>query len=273
MSFNSKNIKNTVTYGSVIVSFLAIAVGVGFAIRSPLFLVQVVEVTDQPPALTSADKSAVDASVSENAPVDSQTIVHLAAVPVGKVNLFDLDLKAVERRILTHPWISQVNLQKKFPQTLSIQVVFREPVALIQDKKGGLAYVDRDGSIFGRVNVLARSNLPLLSGFERNDPGHIQEAIHFLALWEKASISHFSMLSTLSWEQERGYHAWLTYPIKSGLVRTSVDLGRTLDQVFFDIQKTRLESVLHYLSQNSVSAQQIWADSGKKIVVRTARGS
>src|SRR3954467_10524233 len=84
-------------------SLLCIAAGVGFAIRSPLFLVQVVEVGDQP----------------ESAPVSAQVISDLAGVPVGKVNLFDLDLKSVERRILTHPWIRQVSLMKRFPQTLS----------------------------------------------------------------------------------------------------------------------------------------------------------
>lgn len=268
--------KKTVTFGLVSVSFLAIGIGVGFAIRSPLFVVQVVEVTDQLTPQSGAQVVTSEGSVVlESAPVDSQTIVNLAAVPVGKINLFDLDLKAVEKRILSHPWIRQVNLQKKFPQTLSVVVVFRDPVALIQDKKGNLGYVDQDGSVFGRVNVLARSNLPLISGVsgDKGDRAHLLEAIRFIGMWEKASISRVSMLSALSWEQERGYRAWLTYPIKGSLVRTSVDLGTSLNQDFFDIQKTRLESVLRYLSQNSVSAQQIWADSGKKIVVRTARGS
>ena len=47
--------------------------------RSPMFILQVVEVADQP----------------ESAPVDAQTISDLAALPVGRINLFDLDLKPV----------------------------------------------------------------------------------------------------------------------------------------------------------------------------------
>ena len=79
-----------------------------------MFLLQVIELSDLP----------------EAAPVDAQAITQLAALPVGQVNLFDLDLKPVEERILSHPWIREVRLEKHFPQTLSISVVFREPQAL-----------------------------------------------------------------------------------------------------------------------------------------------
>jgi hypothetical protein len=238
-------------------SLLCIAAGVGFAIRSPLFLVQVVEVGDQP----------------ENSPVSAQAISDLAAVPVGKVNLFDLDLKTVEKRILTHPWIRQVNLIKRFPQTLSISVVFREPQALIQQRSGSLAYVDTDGKIFGRVNVLARSNLPMVSGISEADTARIQQALGLLARWEKSELHENSRLSALSWDEERGYRAWVTYSVGAIRARTQVELGKDVDDSAFELQFKRLSGVLRYLSQHSMVAHQIWADSGKKIVVRTAHGS
>lgn len=242
-------------------SLLCIAAGVGFAIRSPLFLVQVVEIGDQP----------------ENSPVSAQAISDLAAVPVGKVNLFDLDLKAVEKRVLTHPWIRQVNLIKRFPQTLSISVVFREPRALIQQKSGSLAYVDTDGKVFGRVNVLARSNLPLLSGMisenGEGDSVRIHQALELLARWESSELQQNSRLSALSWDDERGYRAWVTYSVGAVRARTQVELGKDVDDSTSDVQFKRLSGVLRYLSQHSMVANQIWADSGKKIVVRTAHGS
>jgi hypothetical protein len=242
-------------------SLLCIAAGVGFAIRSPLFLVQVVEVGDQP----------------ENAPVSAQVISELAAVPVGKVNLFDLDLKSVEKRILTHPWIRQVNLMKRFPQTLSISVVFRDPQALIQLKSGSMAYVDTDGKVFGRVNVLARSNLPLFSGMfsgvAETDSMRIRQALELLARWEKSDLREYSRLSALGWDDERGYRAWVTYSVGAVKARTQVELGKDVDDSTSDVQFKRLSGVLRYLSQHSMVANQIWADSGKKIVVRTAHGS
>ncbi len=238
-------------------ALLCIAAGVGFAIRSPLFLVQVVEIGDQP----------------ENAPVSSQAISDLAAVPVGKVNLFDLDLKTVEKRVLTHPWIRQVSLIKRFPQTLSISVVFREPQALIQQKSGSLAYVDSDGKVFGRVNVLARSNLPMLSGIAESDSTRVRQTLELLALWESSELRENARLSALSWDEERGYRAWVTYSVGAVKARTLVELGKDPRDAVFEVQFKRLSGVLRYLSQHSMVAHQIWADSGKKIVVRTAHGS
>jgi hypothetical protein len=242
-------------------SLLCIAAGVGFAIRSPLFLVQVVEVGDQP----------------EGAPVSAQTISELAAVPLGKVNLFDLDLKGVEKRILSHPWIRQVNLIKRFPQTLAISVIFRQPRALIQkegsDESSGLAYLDSDGKVFGRVNVLARSNLPMVSGVPLKDAHRIQETIQLLERWENDEIHENARLSALSWDEQRGYRAWVTYSVGVVKARTLVEIGRDVDESSLEVRFKRLNGVIRYLSLHSMIAHQIWADSGKKIVVRTAHGS
>jgi hypothetical protein len=49
------------------------------------------------------------------------------------------------------------------------------------------------------------------------------------------------------------------------------DLTQTNSQN--DLQLERVGHVLEYLSDNGVNALQIWADAGKKIVVKTARGS
>jgi hypothetical protein len=240
-------------------SLLCIAVGVYFAVHSPLFLVQVVEVGDQP----------------DGAPVDPQKILELAAVPVGKVNLFELNLATVEKRILSHPWIRQVNLQKRFPQTLSVSVVFREPRALLQDKSGGLAYVDVGGQVFGSVNVLARSDLPMLTGFLETDKPRIEKALGLLDLWDHSPLSQIAQIASLSWDEDRGYHAWIVYSFSAsqGRARTPVDLGDDLEKSSLELQFKRLDSVFQYLSKHSITANQIWADSGKKIVVRTAHGS
>jgi hypothetical protein len=254
---NPNSLRKTFTLIFSIGALLSIAIGLSFAVHSPLFLVQVVEVGDQP----------------ETAPVDPQTISTLAAVPVGQVNLFDLDLKEVEKRILSHPWIRSVTLVKRFPQTLSIHVIFREPHALFQNKSGDMAYVDGDGRIFGRVNVLARSDLPLISGIDEKDGERIRETLRLIDAWEKSDLNRDSQLSSLNWEKERGYRAWIVYSTQGSRARTVVDLGTDLGSAQMGSQFHRLDSVIRYLSQHDVAANQIWADSGKKIVVRTVRGS
>jgi hypothetical protein len=95
--------------------------------------------------------------------------------------------------------------------------------------------------------------------------------------WDKTMKLTTGELASMSWSPERGYRAMVIYPLKSdsgGRGRASVELGQNIDvSETTDPQLERLGRVLDYLSLKSIPARQIWADSGKKIVVRTARGS
>jgi cell division protein FtsQ len=235
------------------------ALGILSALHSNLFLVQVVEV----------------AELAEGAPLDAQTITELAAVPVGRENLFDLSLASVESRILRNEWIREVQLTKRFPQTLSISVVFREPRALTQLENGALSYVDQDGHVFGRMSLRRRPDLPLFSGMAGN-PEPLAGALALLARWERSDLGRYSQVASMSWDPERGYRAVVTYAIQAEAgrrwARTLVDLGQEFD-TDMDLHLSRLSQVFRYLSQRAIPARQIFADAGKKIVVKTAHGS
>lgn len=239
-------------------ALLIAAIGLYLATRSALFLVQVVEISDHP----------------EQAPLDAQEITQLAAVPIGKVNLFDLDLKMIEQRILGSPWIGRVNLQKRFPQTLSISVVFREPRALVQQQGGALAYADAEGRVFGKANLLLHSDLPILLGFPKERDQLILEALKLVREWTASSFNELAQLSSISWDSEKGYRLTVSYPVsdRGAKARAMIDLGQEIDDETTS-QLSRLSVVLNYLKSNSIRANQIWADSGKKIVVKTAHGS
>ena len=233
------------------VALVATGVGVYRALYSPLFLVRVVEIADQ----------------SESEPVDSNEIINLAAVPVGQVSLVALDLKAVERRLLTHPWIREVHLQKRFPQTLSISIEYRDAKALMQNSEGALSYVDGDGKSFGRAALNYKPDLPVLAGFGHHE-NKIPEALKLLDSWEKSELHKISQISSVAWDDERGLRALVTYAHG----RTMVDFGQDID-THIESDFSRLLRVFQYLSVNSLPARQIWADSGKKVVVKTAHGS
>ncbi len=245
-----------------LLAIAGIAWGVRAALRSPLFLVQVVEINP----VGTPDVG--DAPL----PVDDQALTELAAIPVGQVNLFALDLKGVENRLLANPWIREVTIQKRFPQTVSIGVTFRSPKALLQGENGLLAYVDQDGRVFGKANLLIYPDLPVLSGFGQDSLSRsqrLQEALAVVTHWPARSAE----LSALSWDDERGLRALASYS-PSG--KTMVDLGADVaagDVNFLTEHFERLSRVFEYLRKNSISARQIWADAGKKIVVKTTRGS
>jgi hypothetical protein len=221
-----------------------------------MFLLQVVEVADQP----------------EKAPVDAQTISELAAVPVGQVNLFDLDLAPIEARVLTNPWIREVKLQKHFPQTLSISVSYREPQALLQDGNGFLSYLDTDGNSFGEVDLKYQPDLPIVVS-NLSKAAHTFDSLKLIRAWGESDLSAAAQISSLQWDQEQGYRVLVSYPLATGRGRAWVDLGQDLDANGGVDHLQRLSRVFRYLSTKSIAARHIWADSGKKIVVRTAQGS
>ena len=239
----------------------AILIGSRYAIRSPLFVIQVVEV----------EGSGDAAGETEAPPVDAETITQLAAIPVGAQNLFDLDLKQVEARVLAHEWVRAVRLQKHFPQTVTITPIFRQPRAIVQTDDAGLRYVDADGKIFGKITLADRRDLPVISGF--SDSRQVVDALGVLDEWSKSAVGQISQVASLAYEAERGYRALITYPIAAGVRgRTLVDLGHELGPDL-DPQLGRLNQVLHYLITNRLAVRQIWADAGKKVVVKFTRGS
>lgn len=243
-----------------VAALASVGVGLERAMHSPLFVVRVVEVTDQPGV----------------APLDAQQVERLAAVPVGRVTLFDLDLAAIERRILSNPWIREVRLQKRFPQTLAISLSYREPRAIAQSVDGKIHYLDAEGNAFAAVKLAYSADLPILEGFDLEPVSRVREALQILSGWDESSLAQLFGISSVLWDPQRGFRALISYalaPANSGLIsRTWVDLGQEIDDQFA-AQLERLARVLSYLSENSIATRQIWADSGRKIVVKTARGS
>jgi len=205
----------------------------------------------------------------EFSPLDAKKIVEIARVPVDTTNLFSLKLSSIESRLLAQPWIRAVTISKHFPQTVSISVSFRKPVAIYQMKSGTLLYIDKEGSAFAPMNLKADPNLPIIIGFYRE---RIPAALQFIQDWSKQNLDPTYQLSSIEDHPERGIRVMVTYPMKQSIGRTVVELGKGFGQ---DPEALlgRLREVMTYLSQNNIRARQVFADLGKKIVVRIARSS
>lgn len=257
-------IRKALVVGSSCLALGATVVGARYALRSPLFTVQVVEVED--------------GSGAEGAPLDSDTITTLAAVPVGKENLFDLSLDGVEKRILSHEWVREVRLAKRFPQTVSISVTYREPRAILQSDRGSLSYVDANGQVFSRLDPALGFDLPVLTGISaETEPGRarIKDALQVIEAWNKAPVSGQAQLASLSFDPERGYRAVMVYGLTGGgRARAWLELGNEpVGLTDLEPQLARLSQVVRYLSAHQASARQIRLDTGKRIVVKMARAA
>lgn len=248
-------------------ALIALFVGILGVANSDLFTVRVVEVADLGGA--PADEADRSAGSRKLTPLDSQQILEIAQVPTESTNLFSLKLSGIEKRLLAHPWIKGATISKRFPQTVSISVVFREPAAIVQNADGALYYVDSDGTAFAPLNLKSNSDLPVLAGFS---PEQIVSALRFLQSWSSLGLDPQCRVSALEWDAEKGLQVMATYALPQFPGRVRVELGRAF-VADPEAQLGRLREVLIYLTKNGIRARQVFADLGKKIVVRIARSS
>ncbi len=84
-------------------------------------------------------------------------------------NLFHLDIARLRHDLASLSWVSRVEIEKKLPDTLRVQVVERTPVALAEDRDG-VAYVDERGTAFAELSpAIGDPDLPLITGARGED--------------------------------------------------------------------------------------------------------
>ncbi|WND01597.1 FtsQ-type POTRA domain-containing protein [Temperatibacter marinus] len=77
--------------------------------------------------------------------------------------LVSMDLGAIRKRIEELPWVEQVALKRRYPNTLDIQIQERIPMALWQSE-GVVSLVDEAGFILTRKNLESYTDLLLIVG-------------------------------------------------------------------------------------------------------------
>jgi cell division protein FtsQ len=93
---------------------------------------------------------------------DPQMLLNeLAIVPGGSLVGFDAGLARFTLQNM--PWVSVASVQRKFPNTLEIDVVEREPFAIWQ-QSGNYKLIDRNGIEMGGLELMRNSKLLLVTG-------------------------------------------------------------------------------------------------------------
>lgn len=82
-------------------------------------------------------------------------------------NVFSVDMGAAERALAAEPWVAKVDVRRKLPRTVIVDVTERTPAAVVSAE--GLYLVDRDGHPFKRAELDRGEGegLPVVSGVPR----------------------------------------------------------------------------------------------------------
>jgi cell division protein FtsQ len=92
----------------------------------------------------------------------SDEILQRAGLTLG-TNLFSIELEEARARLATDPWLEKVSLVRHLPGTIAVDVLEREPSALVA--VGDTTYLaTREGEIFKRLEVGDPVDLPVVSG-------------------------------------------------------------------------------------------------------------
>ncbi|GBD24880.1 Cell division protein DivIB [bacterium HR30] len=104
-------------------------------------------------------------------------------------SVWDVDPKALQRRLAEHPWIHGATVQRILPRRIRIQVRERRPVAMVH-VNGSFQYLDRLGRVLGPLLPGEAPDLPVISGIDEFVDGdlssvHVHRALQLLRICDR----------------------------------------------------------------------------------------
>ena len=105
-------------------------------------------------------------AVEGNWRLSSDAILKAAGLKLHD-NILSLNLKAVRYRLLSNPWISSAEVERRLPDTIRVRIRERVPIAILD--LGRHFYLDQDGEIFKSVEPSDQVKVPLVTGLTLAD--------------------------------------------------------------------------------------------------------
>jgi cell division protein FtsQ len=172
-------------------------------------------------------------------------ILRLANIPSG-VSIFALPVEEIEARIETNALVKKVQIDRKWPSVLVINVHEREPLAKIIEQ--GEEYL-LDGEVKAIKNPLANPvSLPVLSGLSLQD-ARLPYVLKFLISLRKQGSELFQQAGGFTMDKAKG----LIMQLNNGLTLYWGDL----DSRVIEENIHRLQQVQDDLDNKGISLQYI----------------
>ncbi|MGF7185061.1 cell division protein FtsQ [Desulfitispora alkaliphila] len=129
-------------------------------------------------------------------------VINLTDIKPGQ-NLFKVNIKEANENLKLHPWINEVNVKRKFPSTLEINLTEHTAVAvvIVENK---YAVVEENGMILEYTDNLASVLIPIITGARMKEKitygEQIQEEaiLRALAIANKTPPEIYNILSEIN---------------------------------------------------------------------------
>ncbi len=109
--------------------------------------------------------------------VQRQAMVEGAVTVELGTPLVDLDTAQIAASVSALPWVHSVEVRRRWPSSLHIDVTERTPVAVLPDGRGGLVLVDSEGIAMATARFQTGTRLPLIDVVATGVLGDEQTAV------------------------------------------------------------------------------------------------
>jgi cell division protein FtsQ len=151
--------------------------------------------------------------------VSKEEVVRLVNLPPN-VPMYELDLTAIQKNLLTNSFIENANVQRDAPSTLRISILERKPLAILVANE--LYYIAADGMVLPYITSSETYDIPVISGVDSlnkiktgqkliNDD--VQEALEIITASKMTSENLFHTISEI---RLRKGHDMVLYSFETG---------------------------------------------------------
>lgn len=146
---------------TIVAIFLALLIGVATALGAPAML--------RAHASDMAAKMGFEVAKVEVRGVERMDELQVYNIALGQVDrsMLALDLPKVRSEMLHLGWVKDARISRRLPDTLVVDIVEREPIAVWQHN-GQLHLIDVSGAVLQSVSANAMPDLPLVVGPHAN---------------------------------------------------------------------------------------------------------
>ena len=230
--------------------------------------------------LTNSQQFAIQkVEVLTEGPAKKEDLLQAANIRL-RTNIFAVDLERAKKKLEQQPWVYSATVSRALPNTIQIQYVSQEPVAIL-NFSDSLYYLNREGRAFYKINKGDSLQFPFihLDGAPKLDQvssDRLAAALDIIQWSRTSKLMKAQDLGDITlrgsvYAEQTPLLVTLAYP-PSGLQK------QKLKRHFFTMsmaeqevpqQMKRVEAVLQHLVQQGKNPRLIRLELGKKIVVKT----
>lgn len=174
-------------------------------------------------------------------------------------SLWQIQLKEVKKDLVEERWISQINIARRWPRTLTVQIRPFEPKINWVSKNGELFPILENGELLLKVASNQAPDVPLLMGESfKQDINLRLKALAFLKELPNNGPFSEKQISEIRFSEKEGF---LVSLVQNGL---QVKMGETN----LALKSARVAQVLEYMSLHQFEGRVIDANFSKKVLVK-----